>query len=129
MRLLCDEDVGVKVPRALALVGRPVRSLMDIGWAGRPDTWWLEKAGRGGWLVFSRNKRMLRVASEREVIEKEKVGIVFLTKGEERLPDVLWLLLVKWPWLQEIDRTLDRPFARFLSPTGRVTDSWRDLKL
>ncbi len=72
---------------------------------------------------------MLRVASEREVIEKEKVGIVFLTKGEERLPDVLWLLLVKWRWLEEIDRTLDRPFARFLSPTGRITDSWRDLKL
>jgi hypothetical protein len=67
---------------------------------------------------------MLRVPHERKAIEDAKVGIVFLTKGEERLADVLWLLLVKWNWLE-----VDRPFARFLSPTGHVSDSWRDLKL
>lgn len=129
MNLLCDEDIGTRVPKALALVGHSARSLFEMGWAGKPDTWWLERAGHYGRLVFSCNKRMLLVASEREVIEREKVGIVFLTKGEEHLPDVLWLLLVKWPWLEEIDRTLERPFARFLSPTGRVSTSWRDLKL
>ena len=129
MIVLCDEDIGTNVPHALTLVRRDAHSLFSVGWLGRPDTWWLERAGRNGWLIFSCNKRMLRVGSEREVIQRENVGIVFLTKGEERLADVLWLLLVKWPWLEEIDRTLERPFARFLSPTGRVSDSWRDLKL
>ena len=129
MILLCDEDIGTHVPEALTLVSHDVRSLVLMGWESRPDTWWLEQAGRQNWLVFSCNKRMLRVPNEREAIQRNNVGIVFLTNGEEHLARVLWLLLVKWSWLEEIHRNLSRPFARFLSPTGRVSDSYRDLKL
>jgi hypothetical protein len=127
--LLCDEDIGTKVPTALTLVGHDARSLFGMGWVGKPDTWWLTKAGQLRWLVFSCNTRMLRVPSERAVIQRERVGIVFLTSGEEYLAKVLWLLLVKWPWLEEIDGNLRRPFAKFLSPTGRVSDSYRNLRL
>jgi len=127
--LLTDEDIGTNVPRALTLVGYDARSLVGMGWASRPDTWWLQKAGESGWLVFSANKRMLRVQSEREEITRAKVGIVYLTKGEERLPDVLSLLLRKWEALQTLDATTPRPFARFLSPSGVMTEQWRDLKL
>mgnify|MGYP001612014741 CR=1 FL=1 len=129
MILLTDEDIGTKVPRALTLVGYDARSLVRMGWATRPDDWWLEQAGPLGWLVFSANKRMLRVPSERAVIVSAKVGIVYLTKGEEHLPDVLSLLLRKWSTLETLDKTTSRPFARFLSPSGHLTDKWRDLKL
>jgi hypothetical protein len=127
--LLCDEDIGTKVPTALSLVGYDVRSIHQMGWSGKPDTWWLAEAGRLGWLVFSCNTRMLRVPLESSAIQDNQVGIIYLTSGEQYLPKVLWLLLVKWPWLQDINRNLPRPFARFLSPTGRVTDSYRRLKL
>lgn len=129
MILLCDEDIGTNVPAALTLVGHDARSLFRMGWAGEPDTWWLTKAGQLGWLVFSCNTRMLRVPSERAVIQSERVGIVFLTSGEEYLARVLWLLLVKWRWLEDIDGNLTRPFAKFLSPTGRVTDTYQNLRL
>lgn len=129
MILLCDEDIGTRVPKALSLVAKPAKSIFEVGWAGKPDPWWLERAGHYGWLVFSCNKRMLQVPRERKAIEDAKVGIVYLTKGEEHLADVLWLLLVKWSWLEDIDQNLGRPFARFLSPTGRITSSYRDLKL
>ena len=129
MILLADEDIGTNVPRALSLVGYDARSLVGVGWATRPDVWWLERAGSLGWLVFSANKRMLRVPSERDVIIREKVGIVYLTKGEEFLADVLGLLLRKWQMLEELHATTPRPFARFLSPGGVMTDRWRDLKL
>jgi hypothetical protein len=127
--LLCDEDIGTNVPKALTLVERDARSLFQMGWAGKPDTWWLTQAGRLGWLVFSCNKKMLRVPTERQAIQDERVGIVFLTSGEENLARQLWLLLVKWPWLEEIDCNLPRPFARFLSPTGRISDSYKGLRL
>ena len=129
MILLTDEDIGTNVPRALTLVGYDARSLVGMGWATRPDTWWLEQAGRLGWLVFSANKRMLRVPSERNVIVSAKVGVVYLTKGEEHLPDVLRLLLRKWADLELLDKTIPRPFARFLSPRGVMADRWHDLKL
>ena len=129
MILLCDEDIGTRVPRALTLVGYDVRSIVGMGWDGKQDTWWLAQAGRQNWLVFSCNKRMLRVPSERSAIHDNRVGIIYLTSGEQHLPKVLWLLLVKWPYLEHINDNLPRPFARFLSPTGRVTESYGDLKL
>ena len=62
---------------------------------------------------------MLRVPEERNTIIREKVGIVFLTDGEEHLDKVLWLLLVKWDWLSFIDQNEPKPFAFLLSPSGR----------
>ncbi len=129
MILLTDEDIGTKVPRALHIVGYDARSLVRMGWAQQPDIWWLRQAGRLGWLVFSANKRMMRVPNEREVILDAKVGIVYLTKGKEHVPSVLSLLLKKWADLELLDKTTPRPFARFLSPRGVLADRWRDLKL
>lgn len=129
MILLCDEDVGTKAPRALTLVGYDVRSLFQMHWHAKQDTWWLAEAGDRGWLVFSRNHKMLLVPTERTVIQKHKVGVVYLTSGHEHPASMLRLLLKKWEWLEEIDRSLQRPFARFLSPDGRVSDSYRTRKL
>ena len=63
---------------------------------------------------------MLLVPQERETIVREKVGIVFLTTGEEVPADVLRLLLGKWRDLEILDSTEPRPFARFLSPPWAV---------
>ena len=121
MILLCDEDVGAKAPRALALVGFPVPALYDCGLDGTPDVDWLTIAGRLGLLVFSRNKRMLRVQIERQTIIDEKVGIVFLTNGQETPARMLKLLLNVWDKLEFLDNHETRPFARLLSPNGRLS--------
>ena len=120
MILVCDEDVGTRVPQALKLVGSNVLSFRDAGLLGAPDVQWLTQAGQQGWLVFSCNKRMLDVPIERDTIIRERVGIVFLTSGQERLPNTLRLILSKWDWLDLIDRTDPRPFAHFLYPSGRT---------
>ena len=79
--MLCDEDIGTGVPKALTLVGYDARSIVGCGWQGRPDEWWLTQAGRLDWLVLSCDKRMMLVPSERDVIKSERVGIVYHTKG------------------------------------------------
>jgi hypothetical protein len=112
--LVCDEDVGTRVPNAQKLVGLNVLSFRDAGLLGAPDVKWLTQAGQQGWLVFSCNKRMLEVPVERNTIIDQKVGIVFLTSGQERLPNTLGLILARWEWLELIDRTVSRPFAYFL---------------
>jgi len=120
--LLCDEDVGIKVPKALKLVGiKNVKSMADSGFGlGKDDVEWLTNVGKRGWLAFSCNKKMLDVPQERDTIIAEKVGIVFLTSGQEYLQQVLRLLLNKWKWLEHIDQTTPRPFAYFLYPYGRT---------
>ena len=129
MILLCDEDVGTGVPTALTAGGYDARSLVGMSWGGLPDQFWLEKAGQNGWLVLSCNKRMLKVTAERDTIIRERVGIVFLTSGEEQPRRVLLRLLQKWQDLELLWRSTPRPFARFLSANNRLSDNYRDFRL
>jgi len=127
--LLCDEDVGTSVPKALNLVGCETRYMRELGWAGKPDVEWLSKAGQNEWLVLSYNKKMLKVPSERETIIRKKVGIIFLTNGTEYIRNILRLLLTKWDTFELLWATVERPFARFLSPNGRLSDKYKDYQL
>ncbi len=125
MILLCDEDVGTGIPHALEDVGYRAHALVSIGLGGRPDTEWLRIAGLRGWLVFSHNKKMLAAEHEKRAIIDHKVGIVFLTTGEERTADQLRMLLNRWPALELLDAATPRPFARFIRPNGRMSDTHR----
>jgi len=127
--LLCDEDVGAGIPKALDLVGCETKYLHGLGWGGKPDTWWLAQAGQNRWLVLSCNKKILKVPDERQTLKVEKVGIVFLTSGQEHSRAVLRLLLSKWDTLELLWNTLERPFARFLSPNGRLSAKYKDYQL
>jgi len=127
--LLCDENVGTGVPKALYLVGYNTHSLIELKWGGKPDTEWLAMAGEKEWLVYSCNKKILFVPDERDTIIQKKVGIVFLTNGEEHPAKVLRLLLTKWETLELLWQTAERPFARFLYPNGRLTTRYRNLQL
>ncbi|MBI4188150.1 MAG: hypothetical protein HY529_02975 [Chloroflexi bacterium] len=129
MIVLCDENVGTGVPRALTLVDYDAHALVDMTWGGWQDVRWLPFAGQKEWLVFSDNKKMLHVPSERATIIKEKVGIVFLTNGEEHPAKVLRLLLTKWEALQLLWDTTERPFAWFLYPNGHLVRKYKDYQL
>ena len=129
MILLCDEDIGTGVPNALHAVGYDAHSMVGMGWQGKPDVEWLALAGQAGMLVLSCNKKMLTVPSERQTVMDSKVGIVFLTTGEERPARVLLTLLKKWADLELLDSAGPRPFAGFLSPNGRLSQSYRGLSL
>ena len=100
-----------------------------MSFGGLPDEFWLKKAGQNGWLVLSCNKRMLKVNAERDTIVRENVGIVFLTSGQEQPRKVLLRLLRKWPDLEILWNTTERPFARFLLANNRLTDEFRGHRL
>ena len=118
MIFVCDEDIGTRVPRALNLVERDALSFRETGLLGVPDVDWLTEAGANQWFVFSCNKAMLTVPIERDTIIREKVGIVFLTGGQERLANTLRLILRKWDWFEYVDSTVGRPFAYLLYQNG-----------
>ena len=134
---MCDEDVGAGIPHALHDVGLDALGLhglglggradvewLGLGLGGRADVEWLEVAGKNGWLVFSHNKKMLAVPHEKQAIIDFNVGVVFLTTGEENTVNQLRMLLNRWEVLKLLDTTVPRPFARFIRPTGRMTDSY-----
>ena len=124
MILLCDEDVGTGIPHALRDVGLEAISIHGINMGGAADVEWLQVAGQNGWLVFSHNKKMLTVPHEKQAIVDHSVGIVFLTSGVENTSNQLRLLLNRWAALEELDTTTQRPFARFLRPSGHMTNTY-----
>ena len=127
--LLCDENIGTGVPKALALVGYDTRWFVALGWAGKKDEEWLPWVGQNGWLLFSCNKKMLLVPSEHAAIVQNRVGVVFLTNGEEYPARVLRLLLAKWDTLELLWSLTEKPFARFLSPNGHLARKYRYYEL
>jgi hypothetical protein len=100
LRLLCDEDVGRSIPEALRalelgeveyirnLFRRRIRAGQFAN--GVKDEDWIPLAGRGGWLVFSCNRRLLDAQAQRDLWIREKVGGVFLTSGQEKRREVMW---------------------------------------
>jgi len=126
--LLCDENLG-KIPQALALVGYNTRYFKDLGWSGKKDIEWLPWVGQNQWLLVSCNKKMLKVPSETRAIVENKVGVVFLTTGEEYPAKVLRLLLTKWHDLELLWQNTERPFVRFLRPNGVITTKYKKLQL
>ena len=129
MILFCDEDVGTGIPKALNLVGCETQYIHNLRLDGKPDVEWLTLAGQNEWLAFSYNKKILKVPIERDTVIREKVGIVFFTNGTEYNRNVLKVLLSKWDTLELLWLTVERPFARFLSPNGRLSDKYRDFSL
>ena len=129
MKLLCDEDVGTGVPSAREAVGYAAASLNSVGWLSKPDYWWLAQAGDNGWVVFSCNKKQLKVSTERQVITDHNVGVVYMTSGEESPALMLKVLVNRWEKLELLAATTSKPFARFLSPRGVLTDHYRDFYL
>ena len=90
---------------------------------------WLEVVGRNGWLALSCDKYILREPNERAALVANNVGIFLLTDGEMSAKDMLRVLLNKWSALEKLDAEVARPFARFLSPNGRISASYRGLRL
>ena len=65
---------------------------------------------------------MLSVPHEKQTIIDHRVGIVFLTTGEENTSNQLKTLLKRWDTLELLHETVPRPFARFIRPNGHMTD-------
>ena len=126
MRLFFDEDCGRTVPQALSLVGI---SNSYVGKKSRgkgirlgaKDPEWIRRAGKLKQLVFSCNQSILSNEAERKLIIDHKVGIVFLSTGQERKIDFLRLILNNLNWLEWIDENMPRPFAFRITITGVKT--------
>lgn len=116
-----DENMGSRVPGALKTLGlRVIPGVKKQHGGGQNDIQYLTRAGQKGWLAISANKDMLNVKDEKDTIIAEKVGILFITEGQMKRPELMLLLLKKWHWLETIDKDEQRPFAFYLYPSGRT---------
>jgi hypothetical protein len=123
VNIFFDEDTGTGVPLALKNVDvREVEYVSQKKKArirkGTPDEDWIPWAGQNNYLVFSCNTGILEAEAQRELLIQERIGIVFLTSGQETKLQVLKLVLNKWQWLEQLWENEPRPFAFRISIRG-----------
>ncbi|MGI8968567.1 MAG: hypothetical protein ACR2GA_05620 [Chloroflexota bacterium] len=83
MKLFVDEDTGLGLAKALISQGN-----LDVDYVandrtihkGTPDVDWIPYVGRCGRLVLSRNKNMLRVEAELQLLVRSTSGNCLPTK-------------------------------------------------
>lgn len=97
------------VPKGVAEAIKKVRS--DVLWLedkfahDTPDEEWLPVAGREGWLVILRDKKVRTRPGEREKIMQYGVGCFILNQKQDP---------TRWQYLQLLTSTLDQMQEKFV---------------
>lgn len=103
--IFVDRSIPKSVAEALKLVREDeVAWLEDLFNDDVADEEWLEAAGREGWLVISRDKRIRSRFGERTALQRHGVGCFILAQKKS---------LTRWEYLKLLARTLDEMVQRF----------------
>lgn len=71
----------------------------------------LRFVGENGWFLIGRDRRILRRAHERAVIEEMGVGAFFLKDTLNDFCSIVRAIIHNWPEIKRIARTRERPFV------------------
>lgn len=92
---------------------------------GTLDEDWLPRAGDGGWVCFSKDRRMTTRPNEVAAIVERRVGL--FTIGEFRSVVHAEIIVRSLPIIRRVGRLLDRAFvARIEAETGALVVLFED---
>lgn len=87
--------------------------------AATPDDEWLRHAGRNGWVVIMRDKRVRRRPRERQALVDHGVTAFCLTgAGNYTSWRILELLVRSWARMEEVVATKPAPFIYSITQEG-----------
>ncbi len=110
--ILIDASIAPGVARALGEVRDDVLSGADIYPIGTEDTIWLMEAGVNGWLVITRDKKIVTRAIERQVIRDHAVGVFIIAqKRGPTGPQYRRIILDALEEMEALFETTPRPFV------------------
>lgn len=116
------------VPKAVAMALQCVRD--DVEWLeprfrhDTPDIEWLQEAGRNGWLVILRDKKIRTRPAERQMIVDAGVGcFVINAKQNPNKWQYLRLVATHLDMMQDIFENTPRPFIWTLGWGGLAKKS------
>jgi hypothetical protein len=119
--IFIDRSLPRSIARALQEVRDDVRWLDDVFEPSASDTEWLTNVGAWGWLVITRDKKILTRPGEKAALIEHKVGAFYLTHTDNP---------TRWQILKVIVRALDdmvetfdreqRPFLYGLDRNGKL---------
>jgi len=111
LSFLFDEGLPQQLARALEVLGKNVRHVLNDHAPGTPDVELLADARRNGQVFLSRNVNMLKVPAERKAISRHKVGVFFLNCRKLKFWDIVEFMFRQWRTIEEYAREHTPPYA------------------
>lgn len=123
MTFYFDASVPFPVSKALTLVREdvlyPGGPNCPITSPGAKDAEWLPVAGRHGWVVLMRDKRVRARPGERQALVRSNVrAFVLTTAGNYTRWRILDLLVRRWPDIEETAATDQPPYIYAVRQQG-----------
>lgn len=88
------------------------------------DEEWLWIVGERGWIVLMKDKRIRRIAIERDALLRSGVRAIVLTAGNLQGPEMAQILVGKLRRIVHIVRTRPAPFIAGVSSVGVRVYAW-----
>ncbi len=80
----------------------------------------LRYVGERGWFLVSRDRKILRRAHERAVIQQMGIGAFFLKDSLNDFCSIVRAVIHNWPEIKRYARTRERPFLFLVRERGLV---------
>ncbi|AHY45618.1 Hypothetical Protein RradSPS_0335 [Rubrobacter radiotolerans] len=115
--------VDASVPRSVAAEIKKARSktvwIGDVFPLDTKDTVWLAEAGRQGWLVITRDKKIRKRPGERRVITESGAGCFVLVYREDlKKSEIAEMILSFLEEMESLFERTPRPFIYTVTKNG-----------
>ena len=117
--IFLDESIDAEsVAAALQIAGAKVERAKDHFSKGTADETWLGKAGKEGWIVLTRDKRIRYRALEVESLREANVRAFVFTGGNVTAENTATILAEALPKITRISESEPAPFIYHIGLAG-----------
>lgn len=120
MTFFFDNDISIKLVRALREVDQDVVHLQEVFAETTPDIIWLELVGNEGWFLVTHDKNIRKNKAEREALKRYGVGAFFLAGSSMSTWDRVKQVVRAWEKMQAKTVSKTPPFAFVVRRAGRT---------
>lgn len=119
--IFVDRNIGKSVVEAIRAAGFEAIWLTDEFPQDAPDVAWLEVAGKSGWLVITRDKRIRTSPGERTRAADARVGLfIIAARANLGRRELAQLVVDCLPKMVELHQRVERPFIICVYRNGKM---------
>lgn len=110
LKFLLDENLSRYLARALRELGEDVSHMGEVYGEGSKDHEWIPRASADGYVVVCGDRRIRRVAVEREALLRNQLGVFFLQDGIRKHCVIAQCVVKHWPLVKRLARETRAPY-------------------
>jgi hypothetical protein len=121
VRFFIDRSLGAEIFATALREGGCVVLVHDDHFpADTPDPVWLAEAGRNGWVVVTKDKRIRFRPIEKAAFRAAGVRVFVFAQGSRRVPDLAKVFVDALPRIHRFIQNTNGPFIASVSMKGDI---------